>query len=112
MVASKVTVVSRAEGSEEAWQWSSSGVEGYTLTEAEKPEVGTEITLVLKEDTETDKYSEYLDEYTISGLVKKYSDYIRYPITMYRERAARSRSRRTPVTTISRSTKPTPSWKP
>ena len=83
MVASKVTVVSRAEGSEEAWQWSSSGVEGYTLTEAEKPEVGTEITLVLKEDTETDKYSEYLDEYTISGLVKKYSDYIRYPITMY-----------------------------
>ena len=87
MVASKVTVVSRAEGSEEAWQWSSSGVEGYTLTEAEKPEVGTEITLVLKEDTETDKYSEYLDEYTISGLVKKYSDYIRYPITMYREKS-------------------------
>ena len=87
MVASKVTVVSRAEGSEEAWQWSSSGVEGYTLTEAEKPEVGTEITLVLKEDTEADKYSEYLDEYTISGLVKKYSDYIRYPITMYREKS-------------------------
>ena len=87
MVASKVTVVSRAEGSEEAWQWSSSGVEGYTLTEAEKPEAGTEITLVLKEDTETDKYSEYLDEYTISGLVKKYSDYIRYPITMYREKS-------------------------
>ena len=87
MVASKVTVVSRAEGCEEAWQWSSSGVEGYTLTEAEKPEVGTEITLVLKEDTETDKYSEYLDEYTISGLVKKYSDYIRYPITMYREKS-------------------------
>ena len=55
--------------SEEAWQWSSSGVEGYTLTEAEQPEVGTEITLVLKEDTETDKYSEYLDEYTISGPV-------------------------------------------
>ena len=62
-------------------------MEGYTLTEAEKPEVGTEITLVLKEDTETDKYSEYLDEYTISGLVKKYSDYIRYPITMYREKS-------------------------
>ena len=69
-------------------------MEGYTLTEAEKPEVGTEITLVLKEDTETDKYSEYLDEYTISGLVKKYSDYIATPLPCTARRAARSRSRR------------------
>ncbi len=87
MVAGKVTVISRAQGSDEAWQWESKGVEGYTLSPAEKPECGTEILMVLKEDTENDKYSEYLDEYNLVQLVKKYSDYIRYPITMYREKS-------------------------
>ena len=62
-------------------------MEGYTLTEAEKDEVGTDIILVLKEDTDNEKYSEYLDEYTLAGLVKKYSDYIHFPITMYREKS-------------------------
>ena len=87
MVASKVTVISRAQGSDEAWKWESSGVEGYTLTEAEKGEPGTDIIMVLKEDTENDNYSQYLEEYTLVDLIKKYSDYIRYPITMYRQKS-------------------------
>jgi len=87
MVASKVTVVSRAQGSDEAWKWSSKGVEGYTLTAADKEDVGTEIVLVLKEDSEGENYSEYLDDYTLANLVKKYSDYIHYPITMFREKS-------------------------
>ena len=65
----------------------STGVEGYTLTEADKEDVGTEIILVLKDDTDTDKYSEYLEDYELANLVKKYSDYIRFPITMYREKS-------------------------
>ncbi len=87
MVAKKVTVISRAQGADEAWQWESKGIEGYTLTEADKEDVGTEITLVLKDDTDTENYSEYLDDYTLANLVKKYSDYIRFPITMYREKS-------------------------
>ena len=69
------------------WMWESTGVEGYTLTEADKEDVGTEIILVLKDDTDTDKYSEYLEDYELANLVKKYSDYIRFPITMYREKS-------------------------
>ena len=87
MVAKKVTVISRAQGADTAWKWESTGVEGYTLTEADKDDVGTEIILVLKDDTDTDNYSEYLEEYTLANLVKKYSDYIRFPITMYREKS-------------------------
>lgn len=87
MVAQKVTVISRAQGSDEAWMWESKGVEGYTLSEADKEEIGTDIIMVLKEDTDEDKYSEYLDDYTLANLVKKYSDYIHYPITMYREKS-------------------------
>ena len=87
MVAKKVTVISRAQGADTAWKWESTGVEGYTLTEADKEEVGTEIILVLKDDTDTDKYSEYLEDYELANLVKKYSDYIRFPITMYREKS-------------------------
>ncbi|MDD4851315.1 MAG: molecular chaperone HtpG [Gemmiger sp.] len=87
MVAEKVTVISKAQGSEEAWQWESKGVEGYTLTATEKETTGTEIIMVLKADTENENYSEYLDDYTLANLVKKYSDYIRYPITMYREKS-------------------------
>ena len=87
MVASHVTVISRAQGEDTAWKWESKGVEGYTLTETERDEVGTDVILVLKEDTDNENYSEYLDEYTLAGLVKKYSDYIRFPITMYREKS-------------------------
>ncbi len=87
MVASKVTVISRAQGSDEAWKWESKGVEGYTLTEAEKDAPGTEIIMVLKEDTDGENYSQYLEEYTLVDLIKKYSDYIRYPITMYRQKS-------------------------
>ena len=87
MVAKKVTVISRAQGADTAWKWESTGVEGYTLTEADKEDVGTEIILVLKDDTDTDNYSEYLEEYTLANLVKKYSDYIRFPITMFREKS-------------------------
>ena len=87
MVAQKVTVISRAQGEEQAWMWESKGVEGYTLSEADKDEVGTDIIMVMKDDTDEDKFSEYLDDYELSRLVKKYSDYIHYPITMYREKS-------------------------
>ena len=87
MVASRVTVVSRAFGSEEAWKWESKGAEGYTLTPADKEEVGTELTLVIKEDTENENYSQFLDEFTLVNIVKKYSDYVRYPIQMYRHKS-------------------------
>ena len=87
MVAQKVTVISRAQGADTAWKWESKGVEGYTITEADKDDVGTEIILVLKDDTDSENYSEYLDDYTIANLVKEYSDYIHFPITMYREKS-------------------------
>lgn len=82
MVASRVTVVSRAFGSEEAWKWESAGAEGYTIEAAEKDTAGTDITLYIKENTETENYDRFTDEYGIQTLVKKYSDYIRYPIKM------------------------------
>lgn len=82
MVASKVTVISRAFGSDTAWKWESTGADGYTVTETEKDTVGTDIILVIKDDTEEENYSEFLEEYRLEGLVKKYSDYVRYPIKM------------------------------
>ncbi len=82
MVASKVTVISRAYGSDKAWKWESEGAEGYTIEEADKATVGTDITLTIKENTENEKYDRFLEEYGIQSLVKKYSDYIRYPIKM------------------------------
>ncbi len=82
MVAKKVTVVSRAWGSDEAWCWESAGADGYTVTEADRAANGTTITLYLKDDTEEETYSDYLEEYKLRSLVRKYSDYIRYPITM------------------------------
>lgn len=82
MVSDKVNVVSKAYGSDQAYEWESSGADGYTIKEAEKEANGTVITLSLKADTEDEKYSEYLDTYKIKSLIKKYSDYIRYPITM------------------------------
>ncbi|MCM1285862.1 MAG: molecular chaperone HtpG [Acetobacter sp.] len=82
MVADKVEVVSKAFGSDTANKWVSSGVDGYTIEECSKEDAGTVITLYIKEDNENEKYSDYLEEYKISELVKKYSDYIRYPICM------------------------------
>ena len=87
MVAAKVTVVSRAFGSDEAWVWESSGADGYTITETTKDTVGTEITMELKPDTDEESYGEFLEEYRMSGIIKKYSDYVRYPIKMYREKS-------------------------
>ncbi len=82
MVAKKVEVTSRALGSEESWCWISEGADGYTLTEANRESNGTTIVLYLKDDSEEEQYSEYLDEYRLKDLVHKYSNYIRYPITM------------------------------
>ena len=82
MVADKVEVVSRAFGEEKANKWVSSGADGYTIEECEKENAGTVITLHIKEDTENEHYSDYLEQYKIDELVKKYSDYIRYPIKM------------------------------
>ncbi len=82
MVCKRVSVLSRPFGSDTAYLWESEGVDGYTVKEAEKATHGTEITLTMKDDTDEEKYSEYLSEYKIRHLVKKYSDYISYPIVM------------------------------
>jgi molecular chaperone HtpG len=87
MVSSKVTVISRAYGSEEAWKWESSGVDGYTVSSAERKDCGTDVIMVLKENAENEDYAKFLDEYTLVSLIKKYSDYIHWPITMYREKS-------------------------
>ena len=82
MVADKITVRSKQYGDAEASIWESEGVDGYKIGECDKDSFGTEIVLHIKEDTEDEKYSDYLEEYKIRSLVKKYSDYIRYPIKM------------------------------
>ena len=87
MVADHVTVISRAFGSDQAWQWESSGVEGYEITPAEKETAGTDIILHIKDNTDTENYDNYVSEYGVSAIVKKYSDYIRYPIQMERTKS-------------------------
>lgn len=82
MVSDRVEVVSKAFGEDAAHKWVSSGADGYTIEECEKADAGTVITLYIKEDNENENYSQYLEEYKIDELVKKYSDYIRYPIVM------------------------------
>ena len=82
MVAKQVTVISKSLESEEAYKWESSGVDGYTINPAEKKEVGTDIILTLKDNTEDESYDEFLNEWRIKEIVKKYSDFIRYPIKM------------------------------
>lgn len=82
MVSKKITVTSRAFGAEEAYVWESDGVDGYTIKAADKDANGTDIVLYLKDDTDDEKYGEYLNENKISMLIKRYSDYIRYPIRM------------------------------
>ncbi len=87
MVSERVSVLSKAWGEEQAYRWESSGADGYTIKEADKEDVGTEIVLTLKQDTEEENYSQYLESYTLRALVRKYSDYIRYPIRMMEERS-------------------------
>ena len=82
MVADEVSVISKALGSDEAFKWESKGADGYTITPCEKDSVGTEITLKIKENTEDENYDEYLEEYRLRSIIKKYSDFIRYPIKM------------------------------
>ncbi len=82
MVADKVTVVSKALGEDKAYKWESSGVDGYTIGEAEKDSEGTVIILKIKENTENENYDKYLDQYGVQDIVTKYSDYIRYPIML------------------------------
>ena len=82
MVASKVTVETKSPYDDKAYIFTSSGEDTYTIDESNKETIGTEITLYLRDDTEEEKYSEYLNQYTIENLVKKYSDYVRYPIQM------------------------------
>ncbi len=86
MVSDKVTVLSKAQGSDEAFRWESEGVDGYTVSPADKEEAGTVITLHIKESTEDEDYDKYLGQYTIQNIVSKYSDYIRYPIMLDMER--------------------------
>ena len=87
MVASSVTVISKKAGQDKAWKWVSDGADGYTIEESQREFPGTDVIMTLKADTEEEKYSEYLDEYEIRSLVKKYSDYIRYPIVMEVEKS-------------------------
>ncbi len=86
MVADEVIVTSKAYGSQQAYRWQSKGADGYTVEEAEKSNYGTEIVLHIKEDTEGENYSKFLEEYTVRDLIKRYSDYIRYPIQMMVEK--------------------------
>ncbi len=82
MVSEAVTVISKKYGSDEAWMWQSSGADGYTMAPCERDAPGTDVIMKLKADTEDEKYSRFLEEYELKGLIKKYSDYIRYPIKM------------------------------
>ena len=82
MVADKITVITKAYGGDKAYKWESAGADGYEITEAEKDGYGTKIVLQLKKDTEDFKFSDFLEEYKLNSLVKRYSDYIRYPIVM------------------------------
>jgi molecular chaperone HtpG len=82
MVADVVTVISKAQGSDVAYKWESEGADGYSIESVQKDSVGTEIILKIKENTEDDNYDEYLDPYSLKSIIKKYSDFIRYPIKM------------------------------
>ena len=85
MVADKVTVISKAYGADTAWKWESEGVDGYTIEPCEKETVGTDVIMTIKANAEEENYDEYLTSYALSNLIKKYSDYIRYPIRMEME---------------------------
>lgn len=82
MVAKRVRVVSRAYGSDEAWAWESDGIEGYTITQAERDTHGTDVILTLKDDADDENYDTFLSEYGLKSLIKRYSNYVRYPVRM------------------------------
>ena len=87
MVADKVTVISKKYGSDEAWKWESEGADGYTMTPCERAAAGTDVIMQLKADTDDEKYSRFLKTWELQSLVRKYSDYIRYPIRMAVEKS-------------------------
>ena len=89
MVSEKITVTSRPYGSDEAYSWESEGIDGYTVEKADMEGFGTRVVLRLRPDTDDDKYGEFLEEYRLKSLVKKYSDYIRYPIRMLVKKSRR-----------------------
>ena len=114
MVADKIEVLSRPFGASTANKWTSEGVDGYTIEECEKESFGTEITLYIKDDTDDEKYSEFLEEYRIRGLIRKYSDYIRYPIKMpvtRREKVDGTDNEYKSVTTVETLNSMVPIWK-
>ena len=88
LVSDNVTVRSKAYGDDQAWEWTSSGSDGYTVKECEKESWGTDVIMHIRPDDENEKYSSYLDEYTLENLVKKYSDYVRWPIHMQLEKGS------------------------
>ena len=88
LVSDEVTVRSKAYGDDQAWEWTSSGSDGYTVKECEKESWGTDVIMHIRPDDENEKYSSYLDEYTLEDLVKKYSDYVRWPIHMQLEKGS------------------------
>jgi molecular chaperone HtpG len=88
LVSDKVTVVSKKYGEDQAWKWTSEGADGYTIKECEKDSYGTDVIMHIREDDENETFSKYLDEYTLEDLVKKYSDYVRWPIHMYLKKGA------------------------
>ena len=87
MAASSVTVISKKYGESKAWKWVSDGADGYTIEEAERAYPGTDVIMTIKADTEEEQYSQFLEEYEIRNLIRKYSDYIRYPIRMEVEKS-------------------------
>jgi molecular chaperone HtpG len=82
MVSSRVVVETKSQATGEAWRWESGGADGYTIVPGNRSEIGTDVVLTIKPDSEEENYSEFLDAYRLRGLIKKYSDYIRYPIRM------------------------------
>ena len=86
LVSDKVTVISKAYGEDQAWKWTSEGADGYTIKECEKDSYGTDVIMHIREDDENESYDRYLDNYTLEDLIKKYSDYVRWPIHMYLEK--------------------------
>lgn len=82
MVSEVVTVISKALGTSEAYKWESQGADGYTIEQCEKDSVGTDVILKIKNNSEDEKFDEYLEEYRLKSIIKKYSDFIRYPIKM------------------------------
>lgn len=89
MVSSRIAVVTKSQETGECWRWESAGADGYTISPAEKEEVGTDIILTLKEDSEEENYSQFLEQHRLRELIKKYSDYVRYPIRMEVTRSRR-----------------------